>query len=170
MGMMIHTAVSCQFFNAIHFSHADLSSLIFSWQKGPASNNFFENILQIVWNFVLVVDIVFPYFTRENNTFWFEIFWNWVHDGIFCGLSLNTVCKYEWHFIFIFVLWNISLGILFRWKLCLCMCVRRKIFSPSCALNALTAFRIMLKWFLALDGANHCHDLPWIRSGENSKE
>lgn len=123
VGMMIHTAVSCQFFNAIHFWHADLSSLIFSWQKGPASNNFLENILQIVWNFVLVVDIVFPYFTRENIAFWFEIFWNWVHDGIFCGLSLNTVCKYEWHFIFIFVLWNISLGILFRWKLCAYACV-----------------------------------------------
>ena len=53
---------------------------------------------------------------------------------------------------------------------CLCMCVGRKIFSPSCALNILTAFRIMLKWFLALGGANHCHNLPWIRLGESSKE
>jgi len=40
------------------------------------------------------------------------------------------------------------------------MCVWMKIYSPSCALNVLTALRIMLKWFLVLGGANHCHNLP----------
>lgn len=48
----------------------------FDDKKDLLQTIFLENILKIVWNFVLIVAIVFPYFSREKNAFWFEKFWD----------------------------------------------------------------------------------------------